>query len=146
MKAGEKISHFGLKTSVLGEKWKFQQLSVWLEMPNPLSDSLHTKKSFPAFVKKNTMFNTRWNAISDLGGVFAALVFVSCWTPVVLQNIYLGFLIKYCFIPENSCQSWPKTPERGGGTRRLRGIAIYTNRTQRTGFCFWFPQQLEKLF
>ena len=24
---------------------------------------------------------------------------------VVLQNVYLGFLIKYCFIPENSCQS-----------------------------------------
>ena len=23
---------------------------------------------------------------------------------VVLQNVYLKFLIKYCFIPENSCQ------------------------------------------
>ena len=25
--------------------------------------------------------------------------------------VYLGFLIKYCFIPENSCQIWPKTSE-----------------------------------
>ena len=31
---------------------------------------------------------------------------------VVLQNVYLGFLIKYYFIPENSSQILSKTPER----------------------------------